>query len=106
MLEKENWKKSRLYITANPVDMIIFDDDLTPSQVRNLEDVFKDIKVLDRSLLILNIFAMRATNSTVESAGRTCAVPVHVPTTDPDVDPLKSPVRGGCGYARTGGNGT
>ncbi len=48
------------YVTANPVDMIIFDDDLTASQVRNLEANFKDIKVLDRSLLILNIFAMRA----------------------------------------------
>lgn len=48
------------FVTAYPVDMIIFDDDLTPSQVRNLEVVFKDIKVLDRSLLILDIFAMRA----------------------------------------------
>lgn len=50
------------FVTDNPVDMIIFDDDLSPSQVRNLEGIFKDkeIKVLDRSLLILNIFAMRA----------------------------------------------
>jgi GTP-binding protein HflX len=48
------------FVNAEPVDMIIFDDDLTPSQVRNLEEHFKDIKVLDRSLLILNIFAMRA----------------------------------------------
>lgn len=50
----------KTYIQANPVDIIIFDDDLTPAQVRNLESEFKDIKVLDRSLLILNIFAMRA----------------------------------------------
>jgi GTP-binding protein HflX len=48
------------FINTEPVDMIIFDDDLTPSQVRNLEGAFKEIKVLDRSLLILNIFAMRA----------------------------------------------
>ncbi len=48
------------FIQAEPVDMIIFDDDLSPSQVRNLEGHFKEIKVLDRSLLILNIFAMRA----------------------------------------------
>lgn len=48
------------FIAAEPVDIIIFDDDLSPSQVRNLEGHFKDIKVLDRSLLILNIFAMRA----------------------------------------------
>ncbi|TDB64205.1 GTPase HflX [Arundinibacter roseus] len=48
------------FIQAEPVDMIIFDDDLSPSQVRNLEATFEDIKVLDRSLLILDIFAMRA----------------------------------------------
>lgn len=50
------------YINAEPVDMIIFDDDLSPAQVRNLEATFEEqnIKVLDRSLLILDIFAMRA----------------------------------------------
>lgn len=49
------------YVLDNPVDMVIFDDDLSPSQVRNLESVFKEeVKVLDRSLLILTIFAMRA----------------------------------------------
>ncbi|WP_288429747.1 GTPase HflX [uncultured Spirosoma sp.] len=48
------------FILVNPVDTIIFDDDLTPAQVRNLEAEFKEIKVLDRSLLILNIFSMRA----------------------------------------------
>src|SRR5690606_9496820 len=36
------------FIKAEPVDLIIFDDDLTPSQVRNLEANFKEIKVLDR----------------------------------------------------------
>ena len=50
----------KTYILANPVDMVIFDDDLTPSQVRNLEDALIDIKIVDRSLLILNIFSMRA----------------------------------------------
>ncbi|NIJ55777.1 GTPase HflX [Dyadobacter arcticus] len=48
------------FITANPVDMVIYDDDLTTSQVRNLEETFSEIKVIDRSLLILAIFAMRA----------------------------------------------
>src|SRR3954471_17198391 len=40
-------------------DMVIFDDDLTPSQVRNLEAEL-EVKILDRSLLILNIFSLRA----------------------------------------------
>ncbi len=45
-------------------DVIIFDNDLSPSQIRNLEQVTK-CKVLDRSELILDIFATRA--RTVES---------------------------------------
>ena len=57
---KGKLEEINIFVTANPVDMIIFDDDLSPSQVRNLEVIFKDIKVLDRSLLILDIFAMRA----------------------------------------------
>jgi len=39
--------------------MVIFDDELTPSQQGNLEDALK-VKVLDRTALILDIFAMRA----------------------------------------------
>ncbi|RIV19339.1 GTPase HflX [Fibrisoma montanum] len=57
---KGKLEEIQTYITDNPVDTIIFDDDLTPAQVRNLEGEFKEIKVLDRSLLILNIFSMRA----------------------------------------------
>lgn len=41
------------------VDTVIFDDELTPAQSRNLEKVF-DCKVLDRTSLILDIFAQRA----------------------------------------------
>lgn len=41
------------------VDTVIFDDDLTPAQGRNLSELFK-IKVIDRTELILDIFAQRA----------------------------------------------
>ncbi len=47
------------YVKASEADMVIFDDDLTPSQVRNLEREL-EVKILDRSLLILNIFSLRA----------------------------------------------
>jgi len=40
-------------------DLVIFDDELSPSQQRNLEDALK-VKVLDRTALILDIFAKRA----------------------------------------------
>ena len=47
------------YIEENKIDMVIFDDDLTPSQLRNVEKFFKK-KIYDRSLLILDIFQQRA----------------------------------------------
>jgi GTP-binding protein HflX len=47
------------YVTAHEIDMVIFDDELTPSQIRNLEQTIK-CKILDRSNLILDIFASRA----------------------------------------------
>lgn len=41
------------------VDMVIFDDELTPSQIRNLEKAI-DCKIIDRTSVILDIFAKRA----------------------------------------------
>jgi GTP-binding protein HflX len=46
-------------VQATDADVIIFDNDLSPGQIRNLEKATK-IKVLDRSELILDIFATRA----------------------------------------------
>ena len=42
-----------------PVGMVIFDDELTAKQIRNIEAELK-VKILDRTTLILDIFAMRA----------------------------------------------
>jgi GTP-binding protein HflX len=47
------------YIKENEVDLAVFDDELTPSQLRNIEKVL-DCRVLDRTNLILDIFAGRA----------------------------------------------
>ena len=48
---------------ANGADLIIFDDELTPSQQSNLEKaVDRDLKVIDRTALILDIFALHATS--------------------------------------------
>jgi len=44
---------------AAQVDTVIFDDELTPAQTRNLEKIF-ECKVLDRTALILDLFAQRA----------------------------------------------
>lgn len=54
------------YMDENKIDLVIFDDELTPSQIRNLEHKFNSdeqkpsYKILDRTNLILDIFASRA----------------------------------------------
>ena len=49
----------RQLVLSTGANMVIFDNDLTPSQTRTLEDILKTT-VLDRSALILDIFAQRA----------------------------------------------
>jgi GTP-binding protein HflX len=44
---------------ADNVDTVIFDDELSPAQTRNLEKIF-NVKILDRTALILDIFSQRA----------------------------------------------
>lgn len=47
------------FLEQNPVDVVIFDRQLSPSQLRNLEQLL-DCAILDRTSLILEIFAVRA----------------------------------------------
>ena len=49
----------RIYVENNDIDLVIFDDELSPSQIRNIEREL-NIRVLDRTNLILDIFAKRA----------------------------------------------
>ena len=48
------------YCIQNEVDLAVFDCELTPSQIRNLEQELGDVRVIDRSMLILDIFALHA----------------------------------------------
>ena len=48
------------YVKDEKIDIVIFDDDLTPSQLKNIQKIFLKTKILDRSNLILDIFASRA----------------------------------------------
>ena len=52
----------RTYVEENEVATVIFDDELTPAQQNNIEKIFK-CKILDRTGLILDIFAQRAQTS-------------------------------------------
>jgi GTP-binding protein HflX len=49
----------KAYVISEEIDLVVFDDELSPSQLRNIEREL-EIKVLDRSNLILDIFAGRA----------------------------------------------
>ena len=52
-------KEIKNFCADNDVDLLIFDSELTPSQQRNIEDI-TDVRVVDRTQLILDIFAARA----------------------------------------------
>lgn len=56
---KGKLEEIRIFVEENDIAMAIFDDDLTSKQVQNIEKELK-VKVLDRTSLILDIFARRA----------------------------------------------
>ena len=60
-LGKGKIEEVRIFAEEEEIKLIIFDDDLNPSQIRNIERIFgEETKILDRSNLILDIFASRA----------------------------------------------
>ena len=61
-LDKGKMDELHQYILVNDINSVIFDDELTPTQQLNIEKFLK-IKVLDRTGLILDIFAQRAKTS-------------------------------------------
>jgi GTP-binding protein HflX len=52
----------KAYVEAEEIDIVVFDDGLSPSQLRNIENEL-GVKILDRNNLILDIFAARAQTS-------------------------------------------
>ena len=56
----------RVYVEDNEIGLVIFDDDLSPKQVANIEKELK-VKILDRTSLILDIFAKRAQTATART---------------------------------------
>lgn len=63
---KGKLEEIRQYIEDNAIDLAIFDDDLTSKQVQNIENELK-VKILDRTNLILDIFANRAQTATART---------------------------------------
>ncbi|MDB9927938.1 GTPase HflX [Flavobacteriaceae bacterium] len=56
----------RAYIDSHGIGTAIFDDELSPAQLRNIEKIL-DCKILDRTNLILDIFAQRAQTSSAKT---------------------------------------
>ena len=56
----------RNYIESNAIGTAIFDDELSPAQIRNIEKIL-NCKILDRTNLILDIFAQRAQTSSAKT---------------------------------------
>lgn len=50
------------YITENELEYVVFDDELSPAQLRNIENILQ-CQVLDRTQVILNIFALHASTA-------------------------------------------
>jgi len=56
----------KAFVTEEEIDIVVFDDELTPSQLRNIENAL-GVKILDRNNLILDIFAGRAQTAQAKS---------------------------------------
>lgn len=63
---KGKLKEIKKYIDENDIGMVIFDDDLTSKQVQNIERELQ-VKILDRTSLILDIFARRAQTASAKT---------------------------------------
>ena len=80
----------KLSILENNISLLIFDDDLTPGQVRNLENELQ-IKVIDRSGLILDIFARHAQSLEAKNSSRSCSSSISTSKVNSYVDsPFKT----------------
>ncbi len=49
----------QLFVDEHDIDLLVFDDELTPGQIKNIEEMIP-VKVIDRTALILDIFAAHA----------------------------------------------
>ena len=70
-----------------PIGMVIFDDELSAKQMRNIEQEL-GVKILDRTSLILDIFAMRAQTANAKTQVEFGTVSLYAPTSATSVDSL------------------
>ena len=70
---KGKMEEIRDFVKENEIGTIIFDDELSPSQLKNLEREIEEVKILDRTNLILD-FCPKSPNLLCQNASRACPI--------------------------------
>ena len=65
-------------VRSRQADTVVCDDELSPAQLRNLSDAL-DVKVIDRTVMILDIFAKHATTNEASGGAGTASLPFFPP---------------------------
>ena len=87
------------YVEENHIDYVIFDDELTGMQQRNIEKVITTAAVIDRTSLILEIFSQRAQTAYAKTQVELAHYNYMLPRLAGHVDPPRAPARRN-GHAR------
>ena len=82
----------KAYAAESKADMVVIDAELSGSQLRTLEEVLEN-RVLDRTQLILDIFARRAKTREGSAPSRVGAAHLHASAPHEPVDQIRAPAR-------------
>jgi len=91
-LGKGKLEELAAYVKAEEVGTVVFDDELTPTQLRNLDKAL-DCVVLDRTNLILDIFAQRAKTAYAKTQVELAQYEYLLPSACQNVDALGAATR-------------
>ena len=75
----------RDYIEKHEVGLVVFDDELSPAQQRNIEKIL-ECKILDRTNLILDIFRTTSSNKLRKNSSRISTIPIFTTSFNRNVD--------------------
>ncbi len=83
-----------LFVKENGISTLVFDDELSPSQQKNISKIITECKILDRTHLILDIFAQRAETSYARTQVELAQCIYMLPRLSGLMDALRAPKRG------------
>ncbi len=74
------------FVKENDISTLIFDDELSPSQQKNISKIIEECKILDRTHLILGYFCATCRNFLCKNASRISTMPIFITKTFRNVD--------------------